>query len=188
VSHVNQRAYIAADGEEFDFRSGHQDWIVSWHPAALPPPDGKRHGSEAVCLTPDRRIVLVSGDGESWSLPGGRPEGDEDWRKTLQREVLEEACAWVESATLLGFAKSVCKRGPEEGLILIRSFWRADVSLRPWDPQHETSHRLLVSATELLARINAFPPGAREVNARVFHESFPKGFRQAPFKAGQRPR
>ena len=50
----------------------------------------------------------------------------EDWRATLEREVLEEACASVEEATLLGFAKGVCaSEGPEEGLVLVRALWHA---------------------------------------------------------------
>ena len=71
----------------------------------------------------------MSMDGSSWDFPAGRPEGDEDWRATLDREVLEEACASVEEATLLGFSKGVCIRGPEEGLVLVRSLWCAVVSL-----------------------------------------------------------
>ena len=59
--------------------------------------------------------------GVAWEFPQGRPEKGEDWRATLDREVLEEACAPVEEATLLGFAKGVCIKDPEEGLVLVRS-------------------------------------------------------------------
>ncbi len=170
---------MASDGEEFYFHSGGQDWVVSWHPAVLPPPSGKSHGSAAVCLTFDGNVVLVSPDGESWDLPGGRPEGDEDWRETLDREVLEEACAWVEEASLLGFSKGVCKRGPGEGLILVRSVWRAVVSLRPWDPRHEINHRLVVPFHVALERIT-FSQGRRPIYQRVFHEASAISTNQPP--------
>ena len=52
--------------------------------------------------------MLVTWPGVAWEFPQGRPEEGEDWRATLDREVLEEACASVEEATLLGFARGVC--------------------------------------------------------------------------------
>jgi ADP-ribose pyrophosphatase YjhB (NUDIX family) len=121
----------------------------------MPPPNGSRHGSAAVCLTADGQVVLVSTDGESWDLPGGRPEGDEDWRATLDREVFEEACATVEDATLLGYSRGVCTRGPEAGLVLVRSLWRALVVLHDWEPQHEINHRLLVPPASAPSRIGS---------------------------------
>ena len=99
---------------------------MAWHPPTLPPPSGKRHGAAAICHTAADRVVLVSHDGgQHWSFPGGRPEGDEDWRETLEREVLEEACARVERASLLGFGRGRCLSGHEEGLVLVRSLWRS---------------------------------------------------------------
>jgi ADP-ribose pyrophosphatase YjhB (NUDIX family) len=154
---MNQRRVIAGDLQEFPFRSNDQEWLVVWHPAGLPPPDGTRHGSAAVCFTPNGDVVLVTEDGESWGLPGGRPEGDEDWRTTLEREVLEEACAIVEQATLLGFARGVCTNGPERGLVLVRALWRAEVKLLPWQPDHEIKGRLLVSPARALAILTQLP-------------------------------
>ncbi len=118
---VQATGEMPAGREEFDFRSNGQDWSASWHPTSLGPPGGAPHGSAGVCVTLDGNIVLVSTDGKSWDLPGGRTEGGEGWRQTLDREVLEEACALVEDAKLLGFSKGVCKLGPEEGLVLVRS-------------------------------------------------------------------
>jgi ADP-ribose pyrophosphatase YjhB (NUDIX family) len=148
--------HIAADGEVLPHHDGkqNQDWLVSWHPAHEPPPEGKRHGAEGLCVLPDGRIIEVSEDGGvSWGLPGGRPEGDEDWRATLDREVHEEACAVVEEATLLGYGRSECIRGHEQGLVLVRSLWRASVRLLDWDPQHEMTDRRLVTPAASLERI-----------------------------------
>lgn len=58
---------------------------------------------------------MVTSDGESWGLPGGRPEGDEDWRVTLDREVFEEACVRVEDAKLLGFSRGRVHKRPRRG-------------------------------------------------------------------------
>jgi 8-oxo-dGTP pyrophosphatase MutT (NUDIX family) len=161
---------MARDREEFSFQDAGQDWIGSWHSPDIPLTSGKPHGSAAICLTAGGSVVLVSSNGHSWNFPGGRPEREEDWRTTLEREVLEEACARVEEATLLGFSKGVCVKGPEEGLVLIRALWRAVVSLRSWEPHHETSHRLLVPSDAALARVS-FPRGLGPIYRRWFHEA-----------------
>lgn len=86
-------------------------------------------------------------------LPGGRPEPGESWADTLRREVGEEACATVTGARLLGFSRGECVRGHEKGLVLIRSLWRAEVSLEVWKPRFEMTHRRLVPAAEMLAHM-----------------------------------
>lgn len=92
---MNHQTPMARDGEEFGFHDGGQDRIASWHLPGLQPPSGQPHGSTGICFTVDGDVVLVRWDRSSWEFPGGRPEGNEDWRETLDREVLEEACALV---------------------------------------------------------------------------------------------
>ena len=142
---------VAEEGKEYEFRDDRgQVWTLSWHPPELPPPGGRWHGSGGICFTPDGSVVLVTQPGGGWELPAGRPEGDEDWQATLVREVLEEACAVVQEATLLGFVRSVCLKGGEEGLVLVRALWRAEVVLNPWEPRHETVGRRLAPPEEAL--------------------------------------
>jgi ADP-ribose pyrophosphatase YjhB (NUDIX family) len=86
-----------------------------------------------ICVAGDA-VVLVSGDGDRWGLPGGRPEPGEDWTDTLGREVREEACATVTACRLLGFSRGVCVRGSQAGLVLVRALWRAEVRPDPWQP------------------------------------------------------
>ncbi len=152
----------ARDGEEIPWRDDRgQDIVSSWHPPRLPALEGRPHGSAAVCFTPEGNVVLVSWPGVSWEFPGGRPQGDEVWRATLDREVLEEACASVEEATLLGFMTMECVRGPSQGVALVRAAWRARVSLNPWEPEHETTGRLVVSADQALKLVelgSKYPP------------------------------
>lgn len=142
---------MAADGVEFAVSSGGQDWRVGWFPPPDPPP-GTPHGAAAVCVTAGR-VVLVSGDGERWGLPGGRPEPGESWADVLRREVWEEACATVTSCRLLGFSRGTCVRGHEAGLILVRSMWRAEVRLEAWEPRFEMTHRRVVPAAELFQHL-----------------------------------
>lgn len=163
-------ACLAADGQEIAVHVGGQDLLVSWHPPATPP-DGTAHGAEGVCVTADGRIVLISPDGERWAFPAGRPEDDETWEETLRREMREEACAEVVRARLLGFSRGVCVAGPEQGLVLVRSIWRADVELGLWDPQFEIRHRRVVAevdvARELAITTHPFAPIVR----RILHEA-----------------
>ena len=35
------------------------------------------------------------------------------------------------------------------GLVLVRSFWRAEVELAPWEPRFEIPHRRVVAAAEV---------------------------------------
>jgi hypothetical protein len=93
---------------------------------------------------------------------------------TLRREVREEACAAVTSATLLGFSRGACLRGPEQGLVLVRSLWRAEVRLEAWQPRFEIAHRRLVPADDALGQIfrqPRFPDGLRPLYRRIFAEA-----------------
>jgi ADP-ribose pyrophosphatase YjhB (NUDIX family) len=143
---------VAVDGEELAVRSNEGDWLVGWH-SPIAAPVGKAHGANAFCVTAEDGVVLVSNDGERWGWPGGRPEGDESWEQTLRREVLEEVCAIVGDARLLGFCRGACLTGPEAGLVLVRSVWRVEVELMPWEPLFEIAHRRVVAATELLSHL-----------------------------------
>ncbi len=163
--------HVAREGEEIRFRDGRgQDWVESWHSPELLAPAGKPHGSAGICFTPEKNIVLVTRPGISWEFPAGRPDGDEDWRATLGREVLEEACAVVEDATLLGFVRIGCIRGPEEGLARVRSLWCADVSLDPWEPRHETTSRMVVPPDQALEKVG-FGGDHRPIFERWFRDA-----------------
>jgi ADP-ribose pyrophosphatase YjhB (NUDIX family) len=135
---------VAADGVQIPIWSGGQQWLVSWHPPPEPP-DGTPHGAGGVCVTADGDIVVISPDGVIWDLPAGRPEPGESCEETLRREMDEEACATVIGARLLGFTRGQCLTGPESGRVLVRSVWRADVELRPWEARFEIADRRVVA-------------------------------------------
>jgi len=102
---------VALDGEEVPAPSNGDDWRLAWHPPPAAPP-GEPHGANAFCVTADDDVVLISSDGARWGWPGGRPEPGESWQQTLEREILEEACARVTAARLLGFVREPCADGP----------------------------------------------------------------------------
>jgi ADP-ribose pyrophosphatase YjhB (NUDIX family) len=167
---VNFSEVMAQDGQDFLIRDpAGQDALVAWYPPDQGEPGGKMHGSAGVCFT-DGQVVLVREEDKPWGWPGGRPEGNETWRQTLQREVMEEACAVVEDAILLGFTRGTYINGPEQGLVLVRAFWLATVSLLCWTPAHEIAERTLVSPEDALERIS--PPGGwLPISRRLLHEA-----------------
>jgi hypothetical protein len=138
---------------------------MAWHPPADAPP-GAPHGSAGVCVADDA-VVLVSGDGARWGLPGGRPEPGEDWAATLRRE---EACATVTGCRLLGFSRGVCIRGSQTGLVLVRALWRAEVRPDPWQPRFEIVARRLVPAAEAFDSL-WIEPGFGPMYRRLFLEA-----------------
>lgn len=142
---------VAGNGVDFRALINGQEWRVAWYPPP-DPPSGTPHGAEAVCGVNDQ-ILVVSGDGQRWGLPVGRPERHERWVDTMRREVREEGCAEVVTCQLLGFSRGVCVQGSQEGLVLIRSMWRAEVRLRAWEPRFEMAHRRLLPADRALREL-----------------------------------
>ena len=59
----------------------------------------------------------------------------------------------MHAARLLGFCRAACRTGPEQGRVLVRSIWRAEVALLPWRPRYEIPHRRVVPAAELLSHL-----------------------------------
>jgi hypothetical protein len=76
----------------------------------------------------------------------------------------------VVSCRLLGFTRGVCVRGPQEGLVLVRSHWRAEVWVLRWEPRFEMTRRRLVPA-EAALRSMAIPEGLAALYRRMFAEA-----------------
>ncbi|MEU8288986.1 NUDIX domain-containing protein [Micromonospora sp. NPDC048905] len=169
--------HIATDGEAVDIITAADHWQSSWYPPSNPPA-GTPHGSTGVCVVAGQ-VILVSDDGKHWQFPGGRPEADEDWSGTLAREVSEEACATVLGCRLLGFSRGVCRRGSEQGLVLVRALWRAEVRLDAWMPEHEMVERRLVPPEGVWDAVT-IPTGWEPIFRRILVE--------ADIPVGQSPR
>lgn len=56
-------------------------------------------------VTIDNNVVLISKNGDKWTIPGGHPESGEDNNASLEREVLEESGVNIQhlSKDLLGY-------------------------------------------------------------------------------------
>lgn len=67
--------------------------------------------------------------------------------------------------------RGVCASGPDEGLVLVRSMWRAEVELAPWEPGFEITHRRLVPANRLVDELGVAALPFAPVNARMIHEA-----------------
>jgi 8-oxo-dGTP pyrophosphatase MutT (NUDIX family) len=161
----------ARDGEAMHSVSGGQHWRTSWHPAGAAP-QGRNHGAAGICVGNDGRdLVLTSTDQKHWVFPAGRPEGAETLRETLTREMREEACVDVLDARLLGFARSECVQGHEQGLVLVRSLWLAQVVIGAWEPQFEIPHRKVVPAAEATAHVSDPDPVVARISLRALVEA-----------------
>ncbi|GAB3427680.1 hypothetical protein GCM10027569_69590 [Flindersiella endophytica] len=106
-----------------------------------------------------------------WGFPAGRPEGAETLRQTLDRELREEACVQVLDARLLGYARSHCIRGHEEGLVLVRSYWLADVAIGAWEPEFEIVHRRIFRAADAATCVSDPDPAATRISMRALEEA-----------------
>ena len=160
-------AELLQDGEEIEICSRGHHWIASWHsPAAAP--DGRPHGAAGICVNRDGEAVIISTDGILWDFPAGRPEGDEDWEQTLRREMLEEACAVVTEARLLGYARGRRVEGAVIGAPTVRSIWLAQVEVLDWNPQFEIRFRRVVPALEAIKLVL---PEYERFWTRAFHEA-----------------
>jgi ADP-ribose pyrophosphatase YjhB (NUDIX family) len=161
----------ARDREPMPTVSAGQRWLVSWHPPGASI-EGRPHGAAGVCVGRDgRSLVLISPDQVFWGLPAGRPEGAETPRQTLEREMREEACVEVLDARLLGFCHSVCMQGHEKDLVLVRSFWRAQVQIGPWRPQFEIPYRRIVPAAQAVEFLREPDAVAMSISLRALAEA-----------------
>lgn len=150
--------------------SGGQDWLVSWH-RPEDRPAGRSHGAAGVCVAELDQLVLISHDGVYWGFPAGRPEGDECIKETLRREMWEEACVRVVGARMLGFARSECVQGHEKGLVLVRSYWRAEVEIEAWEPQFEIAYRRIVPTVHAREHVRDPDDVATRISLRALMES-----------------
>ena len=124
---------------------------VCWIEAPARPPRELVTQASGVCFTEEGEVVLVTGAGRRWALPGGHLEPGETMEQGFAREVEEEACAIVQQLAYLG-AQQVDDPGNTAAppRYYQARFW-ARVRLQPFEPKLETRHRMLVKPPEFLA-------------------------------------
>lgn len=67
-------------------------------------------------------------------------------------------------ARLLGYAHSDCVNGRQHGLVLVRSYWRADVELAPWEPSTRSDTRRVIAAAEATDHVRDPDPAATRIS------------------------
>lgn len=162
-----------ADGERLSISQADGEWSLCWTPA--PPPE-RHHGSYALCVTREGDLIVIKGGG-GWDGPGGRTEPGETPEETVIREVMEEACARVERARLLGYVRSECLSGARKGVVEVRSLWRVDAELLEWAPQHEILERRVVSPGEAWPLLRDANPDTARIFRRWMDEAGFAGIR-----------
>lgn len=126
---------------------------ITWLPPPFRPPRDLTTQAAGLCFTAEGRIVLITGDGAEWGLPGGHPEGDETLEATLAREVWEEARAVVTRCAYLGSQRVDDPRAPDGLTRYYQARFWARVELRPFVAEWETMARRLVSPDQFLAML-----------------------------------
>ncbi len=122
-------------------------YSVEWF-SGVPVPSGERATQvSSICFTDSGQIVLVSGDGASWGLPGGHPEPGESVEEALRREVSEESCCEVERCEYLGYQSCTPEDGGEPDIQLR---YACLVTPMIFNPKHEIAHRRIVSPNDFL--------------------------------------
>jgi ADP-ribose pyrophosphatase YjhB (NUDIX family) len=146
---TDQRATVQVERIDWEGRTV----TATWQPPPFRPSRRLTTQALGLCFTADGQIVLVTGDGEHWTLPGGHPEPGETLEAALAREVAEEACARVVESVYLGCQRvDDPQRTDGPALYYQARFW-ARVELDPFVPRHETSARRLVAPDDLLAAL-----------------------------------
>jgi len=79
-----------------------RDLEVKWVPTPELP-SGHVTQVSGICFRDDGKMLVIRGAGESWSLPGGKPEEGEEFEDTLRRELFEEAAVDISGPVLLGY-------------------------------------------------------------------------------------
>ncbi len=139
-----------------------RELLATWREAPFSPPVLTGNQAHGICFAEDGKVVLVTTDGQTWSLPGGHTELGERAEDTLVREVNEEACATVTDLAYLG-AQEVRDLADSSGsTVHYQSLFWARVKLRQFEPKYETKARHLVLPSEVNDILRLKPTGILE--------------------------
>ncbi len=164
---------MASDFEEMPVPANGGDWRMAWHPAGRVPA-GQPHGANAYCVTARGNVVLISPGGSLHGAgPAAVPSEASHGRNAAQardaRRSVRDGSRRRDYSEFVKF-EDASARPFEEGRVLVRSIWRAEVTLLPWRPEHEIPFRRVVPARDL-ARHLWMEDGAGPVYSRAAREA-----------------
>ena len=150
---MSEASRPAIEYETFQVETGGQDVRVTWFPPH-DVPEGQRHGSGGICLTDNGEVVLATHDGETWDSRQADRKEVSRGKKTLRREMREEACVEVREAKLLGVLarESVSGGTKRSGAGSLHLAGRKSSSTSG-HPEHETLARKLVQPEGVLGEL-----------------------------------
>lgn len=131
---------------QFDGRS----YEVTWQDVGNLPPRNQVTQVSAICYSSDNQIVMISGDGCHWGIPGGHPESEESLEEALRREVREEACCDINQMRLLGWQHV---RDKCDNSVHYQLRYCCLVNVETFRPEHEIAYRQLIAPDEFLDRL-----------------------------------
>lgn len=126
---------------------------VSWLPAPFLPPSDLTTQVSGICFTEHRKIVLVSGDGRRWDMPGGRPEQGESLEEALARHVWGQARARVVRGQYIGCERVEDSGHPDGPRIYYQAHCWARVEVYPFKAPSETAERQLIDTASFLSTL-----------------------------------
>ncbi len=126
---------------------------ASWLPASFVPPRDLTTQASGICFTEHRKIVLVTGDGQRWDLPGGQPEQGESLEDALAREVWEQARARVVRSRYIGCQRIDDPGHPDGPRTYYQARFWARVEVYPFRAQFETVERRLIDTNDFLSTL-----------------------------------
>lgn len=146
---TDQRATVQVERIEWEGRTV----TATWQPPPFRPSRRLTTQVLGLCFNGDGTIVLITGDGANWTLPGGHPQADETLEAALVRAVREAASARVIESAYIGCQRvDDPQRTDGPALYYQARFW-ARVELDAFAPRHAGSARRVVAPDELLANL-----------------------------------
>lgn len=134
------------------------DWdgrtvTATWQPPPFRPSRRLTTQVLGLCCTAEGLIVLVTADGEHWTLPGDAPEPGESLEAALERAVAEGAGARVADRAYLGCQRVDDPQRPDGPALYYQARFWARVVLEPFVPRHTGHARRLIPPDAFLAAL-----------------------------------